>query len=140
MRTSGRSTGGLFEGLGLEDLRNDPRRAIQEDAIVCLICEKTFRQLTNTHLRLHGVSSLEYKQRFGYNLGRPLMCGTLRYLYAERAIRFGLAARIKRRPIVSEPELRRRGGLRPIAPEELLTRREVQLSPRQRTSVHPVET
>jgi len=105
-------------------LRADPRRAIREDSIRCLICGGTFRQLTNTHLRSHGTMAADYKSSFGYNRGRPLMCLTLARLYAERARRSGLAARIRQRPILVEPELRRRGGTRPIALEELLTRRE----------------
>jgi hypothetical protein len=105
-------------------LRADPRRAIDEDSIRCLVCGKVFRQLTNTHLRGHGASADEYKRSFGYNRGRPLMCHALARLYAERARRAGLAARITRRPILFEPELRRRGGARTITLEELLTRRE----------------
>ena len=105
-------------------LRADPRRAIQENGICCLICGGVFRQLTNTHLRAHETSAAEYKRRFGYNRGRSLMCRTLQRLYVERAVKTGLAARIRHRPILLEPELRRRGGARPIALEELLTRRE----------------
>jgi len=106
-------------------LRGDPRQAIQEDSIRCLICAGVFRQLTNTHLRVHGLSAAEYKSRFGYNRGRPLMCRVLARMYAERARSAGLAAQIRRRPIMLEPELRRRGGTRRISLEELLTRREV---------------
>jgi hypothetical protein len=108
----------------LEPLRRDPRLAVREDGIVCLICGSTFRQLTNTHLRSHGVTTLQYKQQFGYNWRRPLMCAGLRRLYAERAVRRGLASAIKRRPILAEPELRRRGGCRPITLEETLNRRQ----------------
>jgi ROS/MUCR transcriptional regulator protein len=50
-------------------LRRDPRRAVEEEQIVCLICGARFRQLTNTHLRGHALSALEYKRRFGYNRG-----------------------------------------------------------------------
>jgi hypothetical protein len=115
----------LATGLGnLAVLRADPRLAIQEDSISCLICGGALRQLTNTHLRSHGTTASEYKLHFGYNRGRPLMCRVLARLYAERARRAGLAARIRRRPILAEPELRRRGGARTIALEELLTRRE----------------
>lgn len=64
----------------------DPRRAIQEEAIICLVCGGPFRQLNNMPLRLHGLTAEAYKQRFGYNLGRPLMCGALKRLYAERAV------------------------------------------------------
>ena len=105
-------------------LRRDPRRAVEEEQIVCLICGGRFRQLTNTHLRSHALSALEYKRRVGYNRGRPLMCRALCRLYAERAVRSGLASRIRTRPIVADPELRRRGGMRPVTLEEILTRRD----------------
>ncbi len=108
----------------LAALRRDPRLAVEEEQIVCLICGTRFRQLTNTHLRGHALSVLEYKRRFGYNRRRPLMCRALCRLYAERAVRSGLALRIRSRPIVADPELRRRGGMRPVALEELLTRRD----------------
>ena len=108
----------------LNALREDPRRAIDEFSIVCLICGGRFRQLTNTHLACHGITSREYKERFGYNPGRALMSTKLRKVYAERAVRVGLASRIRWRPVVSEPELRRLGGIRPIRLEERLTRRD----------------
>lgn len=108
----------------LADLHRDPRRAVEEERIVCLICGARFRQLTNTHLRGHALSVPEYKRRFGYNRGRPLMCRALSRLYAERAVQSGLASRIRSRPIVVRPELRRLGGRRPVTLEELLTRRD----------------
>lgn len=111
--------------LTLAGLRADPRQAVELDAIRCLVCGGLFRQLTNTHLRGHGLTADEYKRRFGYNRGRPLMCRALHQLYADRAVRSGLASRIRQRPILVRPELRRRGGARTIALEELLTRREV---------------
>jgi len=112
-------------GALVSGLRADPRQAVQQDSIHCLVCGGVFRQLTNTHLRSHGLTADEYKHRFGYNRGRPLMCRALRSLYADRAVRNGLASRIRQRPILARPELRRRGGARTIALEELLTRREV---------------
>lgn len=119
---------GIFTGSAsrraLSGLRADPRQAVQQDSIHCLVCGGVFRQLTNTHLRSHRLTADEYKRRFGYNRGRPLMCSALRRLYADRAVRNGLASRIRQRPILARPELRRRGGARTIALEELLTRRE----------------
>jgi hypothetical protein len=106
----------------LDVLLADPRRAVTDDAIVCLLCGSAFRQLTNTHLRGHGMTAGQYKLRFGYNRRRALMCGTLRRIYAERALRNELAARIGWRPIVEEPALRRLGGMRPTTLEERLTR------------------
>ena len=103
----------------------DPRKAISDESIVCLICGSRFRQLTNTHLRTHGITTVEYKRRFGYNAGRALMSWALRRLYVDRAVRSGLATRIRIRPIVSDPELRRRGGFHTMRLEASLTRSEV---------------
>ncbi len=122
--------GGVTRQVSLAALRADPRQAVQQDAIRCLVCGRAFRQLTNTHLRAHGMSVEGYKRQFGYNRGRPLMCLALQRLYAERAVTTGLASRIRQRPILVRPELRRRGGTRTIALEELLTRREVRERPR----------
>jgi predicted transcriptional regulator len=123
----------ITEPLGLvaakiESMLADPRRAVTEDTIVCLLCGSPFRQLTNTHLRGHGMTADEYKRRFGYNRRRALMCGALRRLYAERALRTELASRIGWRPIVKVPELRRRGGMRPTTLEERLTRADRRLA------------
>lgn len=116
----------------LADLRRDPRQAIREEEIVCLVCGRAFRQLTNTHLLSHGLTSAEYKREHGYNPGRALMCHVLRRVYAARAVRIGFAERIRMRPIVARPDLRRRGGVRQVRLEELLTRREIQRHPRAR--------
>jgi hypothetical protein len=119
----------------LDQCRRDPRQAVGEEHIVCLVCGLVFRQLTNTHVRSHGLTSLEYKAQHGYNRHRPLMCHALRRAYAERAVRTRLADRIRRRPIVDDPRLRRLAGARPIFLEEFLTRRDIQQRPRGRWSV-----
>lgn len=108
----------------LETYRRDPRRAIDESGVVCLECGRRLRHLTNTHLQRHGLTSDEYKRRYGYNARRPLMSPDLRRTHVENAVRLGLALRIRRRPIVEDPALRRRGGQHPHAWEEILTRRE----------------
>ena len=98
------------EPASLQMLLADPRLAVQEDCIVCLICGGRLRQLTNTHLLAHATDVAAYRTRFGYNRRRALMCLALRRFYAERAVRSGLADRIQRRPIMDTPELRRLGG------------------------------
>jgi hypothetical protein len=113
-----------LDEMKMAGLRADPHRAVTEEGITCLLCGGTFRQLTNTHLRGHGMAADEYKRHFGYNRRRALMCGALRRVYAERAVRTDLASRIGWRPIVQEPELRRLGGMRPTTLEERLTRAE----------------
>lgn len=122
---------GARYGMGsLRFLHADPRRAIADEHIVCLVCGRAMRQLTNTHLRLHAMTTADYKSRFGYNRGRPLMARRLLRVYAERAVRTGLADRIRLRPIVIQPELRRRGGARPITLEERLTRQDARRAAR----------
>ena len=101
---------------------HDPRRAVGDETIVCLICGKPMRQITNSHLKAHGTTTTAYKRRFGYNVRRPLMCLALRRLYSDRSVRAGLASFIRERPIVSRPELRSLGGRRALAWEEVLTR------------------
>src|SRR6185436_11176272 len=77
----------------------DPRRAVHEHDIMCLVCGKAFRQLTNTHLRSHDLTTASYKIRFGYNRRRPLMSQVLQRMYTARAIQTNLASRIRCRPI-----------------------------------------
>jgi hypothetical protein len=127
-----------YLGDWLNTLRADPRQAVKEDVIHCLICGRALRQLTNTHLRAHGSGAAEYKRRFGYNRGRPLMCHALQRFYAERAVQSGLAARIRSRPILVQPELRRLGGARAIALEELLSRRDARRRPEDLPPIAPL--
>src|SRR5262245_53451263 len=108
----------------LAEFLQDPRRAITELGVVCLVCGHSFRHLTNTHLRAHELTSGEYKQRFGYNTSRALMIAPLRRTHSDNASQSGLAHRIRRRPIVEDVELRRLGGRHPHTLEETLTRRE----------------
>ena len=111
-------------GLALEALRQDPRRAISEENVVCLVCGAIFRHLTNTHLVHHAMTSADYKQSFGYNGRRSLMAHAVRRMHADNAVRCGLAQMIRRRPIVDDLALRARGGSRQRAYEEGLRRRE----------------
>jgi ROS/MUCR transcriptional regulator protein len=111
-------------GFALEALRQDPRRAISEDNVGCLVCGAIIRHLTNTHLVRHAMTSADYKQSFGYNGRRSLMAHAVRRMHADNAVRRGLAQMIRRRPIVDDPALRARGGSRQRAYEEGLRRRE----------------
>ncbi len=66
------------EAIDLSEYLRDPRCAITEDGVLCLECGRRFRHLTNTHLRSHGLTSDDYKQRFGYNMRRALMSSSVR--------------------------------------------------------------
>jgi predicted transcriptional regulator len=90
-----------------------------EDGVICLVCGRTFRHLTNTHLAHHGLTSDAYKVMFGYNGRRSLMARAVRRLHARNAVRRGLADMIGRRSIVADPALRARAG----APERARSKR-----------------
>ncbi len=81
----------LITGAALEALRRDPRLAISEDHVVCLVCGAVFRHLTNTHLVHHAMTSADYKQSFGYNGRRSLMAHAVRRMHADNAVHRGLA-------------------------------------------------
>ncbi len=61
-----------------------------ERKAVCLICRERFRRVTNTHLKLHGLTVAEYRLSF---LGTPSRIRSTRhqrYLTAQQGIRQGL--------------------------------------------------
>jgi len=55
----------------------DPKKAIKEKSIICVICGKTFKLLTKKHLASHGLTADEYRERCGYKKGSPLVCKSL---------------------------------------------------------------
>ena len=59
----------------------DPKKAIKEKSITCVICGKIFKLITKKHLATHGLSVDEYRERCGYKKGTPLVC---KYLQRER--------------------------------------------------------
>jgi predicted transcriptional regulator len=44
----------------------EPMKAIREKSVICLECGKKFKVLTKRHLATHGLSTKEYKERYGY--------------------------------------------------------------------------
>lgn len=55
----------------------DPKKAIKEKSITCVICGKTFKLLTKKHLATHGFSVEAYREHCGYKKGTPLVCKSL---------------------------------------------------------------
>lgn len=55
----------------------DPKKAIKEKTITCVMCGKSFKLLTKKHLASHGLSVDEYRERCGYKKGTPLVCKSL---------------------------------------------------------------
>ena len=55
----------------------DPRKAIKEKTITCLECGKSFKVLTKKHLAKYGLTPEEYREKWGYRKGTPLVCKSL---------------------------------------------------------------
>lgn len=55
----------------------DPKKAIKEKSITCVVCGKSFKLLTNKHLGSHGLNAESYRERCGYKKGTPLVCKSL---------------------------------------------------------------
>lgn len=55
----------------------DPKKAIKEKTITCVVCGKAFKLLTKKHLGSHGLTADEYRERCGYKKGTPLVCKSL---------------------------------------------------------------
>ena len=51
----------------------DPKKAIRERSVVCLECGKTFKVITKRHLAQHGLTTPEYKEKWGYKKNTSLI-------------------------------------------------------------------
>jgi predicted transcriptional regulator len=51
----------------------DPKKAIKEKSITCLECGKSFKVLTKKHLATHNLTGQEYRAKYGYKKGAPLI-------------------------------------------------------------------
>ena len=65
---------GGFQGGGLEEKQPAiaPEKSIQKNKIICLECGQEFKMLSPKHLRSHGLSGREYRQKYGFSLRQPL--------------------------------------------------------------------
>lgn len=60
-----------------EEYAVDPAKAIREKSILCCVCGKSFKILTKKHLASHGLTTDEYREKFGYKKKLPLVCKSL---------------------------------------------------------------
>jgi predicted transcriptional regulator len=68
------STGNFTESISDEIPSDiDPKKAIREKSILCLECQKAFKVLTKKHLGTHGLTPEEYRAKYGYKKGTPLI-------------------------------------------------------------------
>jgi predicted transcriptional regulator len=62
---------------GAEKVNIDPAKSIQRNKIICLECGQEFKQLSPKHLKSHGLTSKEYKQKYGFKARQPLCAKSL---------------------------------------------------------------
>ena len=62
----------------------DPKKAIKEKSITCVVCGKSFKLLTKKHLASHELTVEEYRERYGYKKGTPLTSKALQRLRRKK--------------------------------------------------------
>ena len=53
------------------------KKSIKEKSVTCLECGKSFKILSKRHLSLHGLTSEEYRNKYGIKKGTALVCKAL---------------------------------------------------------------
>jgi len=69
-----------------------PENSIQNDKVVCLECGAEMKQLTQKHLKAHGISPKEYKRKYGFSLRTPLAAKALTKERSKAAKKRGVPA------------------------------------------------
>lgn len=72
-----------------------PEESIRDDRVICLECGAEFRQLTKKHLVSHGLSSDEYRRKYGFSKSTPLAAKSLIKARQATAQKTGLSERMK---------------------------------------------
>lgn len=63
--------------LNSEEMVLEGRKSVKEKSVTCLECGKNFKVLTKRHLATHGISSDDYRQKWGLKKGTALVCKAL---------------------------------------------------------------
>ncbi|WP_027185128.1 MucR family transcriptional regulator [Desulfovibrio inopinatus] len=68
---------GQFNADNESPVNIDPKKALKEKSVSCLECGKSFKILTKRHLAAHGLTTAEYREKWGYKKNTPLVCKSL---------------------------------------------------------------
>lgn len=60
-----------------EESSCEPGKCVREKTITCCVCGKAFKIITKKHLSSHNLTPTEYREKFGYKKGMPLVCKSL---------------------------------------------------------------
>jgi predicted transcriptional regulator len=86
---------GIAGGIDLETAQvMKPQDSIQRNRVICLECNKEFKLLSNRHLALHGLTSRDYKLKYGFYLRQSLSAQSLTQARRKIAQEKGLGAKL----------------------------------------------
>jgi predicted transcriptional regulator len=74
----------------------DPKKSIQRNKVICLKCGKEFKQLTERHLKSHGMSMRDYRKQYGFSARQPLAAKSLVAKRRKVAKEMNLGERLKK--------------------------------------------
>lgn len=60
-----------------EEIACDPTKSVKEKSITCCECGKSFKIITKKHLASHGLDPNQYREKYGFKKGMPLVCKAL---------------------------------------------------------------
>jgi predicted transcriptional regulator len=87
-----------------------PENSIQNDKVICLECGAEMKQLTQKHLKSHGISPREYKRKYGFTLRTPLAAKTLTKARSKAAKKRGLPANLVKAIEAKRQKMAAQGG------------------------------
>ena len=79
-----------------------PEKSLTDKSITCLECGKSFKIITKKHLYKHGLTPEEYKEKWGYQRGMPLICKNLQKERRKKMRSMKLWERRRKTPLVQE--------------------------------------
>lgn len=59
------------------DLALTPEKSLQKNKVICLECGQEFKMLSPKHLKSHGLTSRDYRVKYGFSLRQPLCAKSL---------------------------------------------------------------
>jgi predicted transcriptional regulator len=71
-----------------------PQDSIQRNRVICLECHRDFKLLSNRHLSQHGLTSRDYKLKYGLPLRQALSAKVLTQTRRKIAKEKGLGAKL----------------------------------------------
>ena len=73
-----------------------PENSIQNDKVTCLECGAEMKQLTQKHLVSHGLSTTEYKKKYGFTMRTALAAKSLTKARSKAAKKRGLPEKLQK--------------------------------------------